>query len=134
MLTINELSKSTNTDSETIRYYEKIGIIPKPKLLENGYRSYDNEYIIKIKFIIKAKKLGFTLREIKELFSNALDPVKTCNNISDIALAKIEQIEHQIYELSKMKELLYSVSIECNPSYSIEECPIMNNLMKNKED
>jgi DNA-binding transcriptional MerR regulator len=50
MLTIKELAKSTETSTETIRYYEKIGIIPKPKRLENGYRSYDKAYIIKIKF------------------------------------------------------------------------------------
>jgi DNA-binding transcriptional MerR regulator len=88
----------------------------------------------KIKFIIKAKKLGFTLQEIKQLFSNALDPEATCNDIADIALAKIEQIDQQIYELSKMKELLNSVSIKCDPSYSIQECPIINSLMQNIED
>jgi DNA-binding transcriptional MerR regulator len=134
MLTIKELAKSTETSTETIRYYEKIGIIPKPKRLENGYRSYDKAYIIKIKFIIKAKKLGFTLQEIKQLFSNALDPEATCYDIADIALAKIEQIDQQIYELSKMKELLNSVSIKCDPSYSIQECPIINSLMQNIED
>lgn len=134
MLTINELAKSTNTSTETLRYYEKIGIIPKPKLLENGYRSYDKSYIIKILFILKAKMLGFTLQEIKQLFSNALDPESTCNNIADIALIKIEQIEKQIYELSKMKELLNSVSMKCDPSYSIDECPIMRSLMQNIEE
>lgn len=134
MLTINELAKSTNTSTETLRYYEKIGIIPKPKLLENGYRSYDKSYIIKILFILKAKMLGFTLQEIKQLFSNALDPESTCNNIADIALIKIEQIEKQIYELSKMKELLNSVSMKCDPSNSIEECPIMRSLMQNIEE
>jgi MerR family mercuric resistance operon transcriptional regulator len=134
MLTIKELAKLTETSTETIRYYEKIGIIPKPKRLENGYRSYDKAYIIKIKFIIKAKKLGFTLQEIKQLFSNALDPEATCNDIADIALAKIEQIDQQIYELNKMKELLNSVSIKCEPSYSIQECPIINSLMENTEN
>ena len=134
MLTINELAKSTNTSTETLRYYENIGIIPKPKLLENGYRSYDKSYIIKILFILKAKMLGFTLQEIKQLFSNALDPESTCNNIADIALIKIEQIEKQIYELSKMKELLNSVSMKCDPSYSIFECPIMRSLMQNIEE
>jgi len=133
MLTIKELADITKMSADTIRYYEKIGIIPEPNRKPNGYRSYDEVAVIRLKFIIKAKELGFTLKEIKLLFSHALDPNASCNDISDIANDKIRQIDQQIHDLISMKDLLHSFSTKCDPSYSIEECPIIRTLMENTE-
>lgn len=109
---IGELASRLEINKETIRYYEKIGLLSEAKRSENGYRVYSKEDIDKIKLILILKKFGFTLKEIKILLSKAYDDMWCSNiqNVENVARNKMEDIDKKIEELNKTKQLLKKVS------------------------
>lgn len=109
---IGELANKLEINKETIRYYEKIGLLSEARRNENRYRIYSNEDVEKLKFIIIMKKFGFSLKEIKILLLKAYDEV-WCGNVQNIEIVvndKIEDINKKIEELNKTKQLLKRVS------------------------
>ncbi len=129
-LTIGKLAKRAQVNIETIRYYERYGLIPKPPRPDSGYRQYPQEMIKRIEFIKHAKELGFSLREIGELLSLRLDPTTPCSEIKGRAEAKIENIEEKIRSLQSMKEALAELTRACSGRGLITECPILEALDK----
>ena len=125
--TIGELSKIVELGSETIRYYEKIGLIPKPKKFENGYKKYSQIYIYRLMFIKKAKSFGFTLREISNFFSNNMlnldDEELDLKYIIDNKLAEIEE---KMLDLNKRKELLLKFEEEIKEV----NCPVLEKIIE----
>lgn len=124
--TIGELSKIVDVGSETIRYYEKIGLIPKPNKFENGYKKYSQIYIYRLKFIKKAKTFGFTLKEILNFFSNILNIEDEEFDIKCIIDNKVEEIEEKILELNKRKELLLKFEDEIKEV----NCPVLEKIIE----
>lgn len=112
-ITISVLSKETGVGIETIRYYEKNGVLPKAKRLQSGYRIYDEEAIKRLKFIKHAKSLGFTLKEITGLLNIHSAPGANCHTVKNIALDKIKDVEQKINDLEKIKSTLLKVSNLC---------------------
>jgi MerR family mercuric resistance operon transcriptional regulator len=129
-LTIGKLARTAQVNTETIRYYERRGLIPKPPRPDVGYRQYPQEMIKRIEFIKRAKELGFSLKEIGELLSFRLDPTTPCSEIKNRTETKIEFIEAKIRTLQKMKKALVEVSRACTGRGSISECPILEALEK----
>jgi MerR family mercuric resistance operon transcriptional regulator len=129
-LTIGKLARKARVNVETIRYYERRGLIAKPERPHSGYRQYPQETIKRIEFIKHAKELGFSLREISELLSLRLDPSTPCSEIKGRAEAKIENIEEKIRSLQNMKEALVEVTRACSGRGLITECPILEALDK----
>lgn len=127
--TIGELAKILQINSETIRYYEKINLIPKPNKFENGYRKYSEIYIYRLKLIKKAKSFGFTLKEISDFCSNVLNIDDESIGLTNVVAKKLEDIEVQILELYKKKELLIKFEDE------IEElnCPVLEKVIKDNK-
>ena len=109
---IGYVVKELNINKETIRYYEKIALLDKPKRDKNGYRVYSKEDIDKIRFIIIVKEYGFSLKEIKvlllKIYNEILDGDK--KNIKKVVESKIEDIDNKINELDKTKRLLQKVN------------------------
>ncbi|AAK78441.1 DNA-binding transcriptional MerR regulator [Clostridium acetobutylicum] len=125
---IGELSKIVNLSIETIRYYEKIRLIPKPERFNNRYKKYSEMYIYRLKIIIKAKNYGFTLHEI----SNFLSEVST-SSIEDIDLSstimnKVQQIEKECERLNYKKNQLLKFEEEINDL----QCPVLNRIINEK--
>lgn len=133
-LRISELAKKAKVNIETIRYYERRGLIPEPPRSESGYRQYSEETVERIKFIKSAQELGFSLKEILELLSLRLDPNTTCREIKERAEAKISEIEEKIGVLQRMKKALMKLIETCNGEGPISECPILDALNTGEEN
>ncbi len=130
MITIGKLAKRVDLNIETIRYYERRGLIPKPRRRESGYREYSDETTKRILFIKHAKDLGFSLKEINELLSLKLDPGTSCSEVRNKAEIKIYDIESKIKTLRKMKKALLKLTKICSGSGPVSECPILEALDK----
>jgi len=129
-LTIGKVAREAEVNIETVRYYERRGLITKPPRSESGYRLYSEETINLIKFIRHAKELGFSLREIKELLSLRVGKGVSCAEVRSRAEAKIAEIDNRIQSLKKMKNALVKLTKECSGKGPVSECPILEALEK----
>ncbi len=127
-LTIGQLAKKAQVNIETIRYYERRGLIPDPPRRESGYRQYSDDYVGRILFIKRAQGLGFSLKEIYELLSLKVDPGTTCDDIKKLSEVKISEIERKIIELQDIKKALVKLVTLCKGRGPSTECPILDAL------
>lgn len=127
-LTIGKIAKQAGIGIDTIRFYERQGLIEPPQRTESNYRIYTKSDITRIRFIRRAKKLGFSLNEIKELLSLRHDPNASKADIKTRTEKKIEDIKQRIQDLSKMLHALESLTAACDGQGPIEECPILEAL------
>jgi len=112
---IGELSKQTGFQVETLRYYEKQGLLQPVSRTDSGYREYDSESLKQLKFIHQAKSVGFSLNEISELLTLRVErDQRSCAEVKTIAEQKLEQIENKITELAKMRDALYVITEACS--------------------
>lgn len=126
--TIGQLAKKARVHVETLRYYERRGLLPDPPRSESGYRQYSEDAILRIQFIKHAKELGFSLKETMELLSLRVDPETTCADVKSRAEAKIVDIEEKIRSLQRMKKALTKLAAECTGRGPSSECPILEAL------
>ncbi len=128
-MTIGKLAKSTGVGAETIRYYERSGFLPPPDRLPSGYRVYGGDAQKRVRFIKEAQALGFTLNEIKELFSLTDDPDADCASVNARARAKLAEINDKLRKLQLMKKSLERLSDYCPADeHPLTECSIINYL------
>ena len=127
---IGELSKLTGCNIETLRYYEREGLLPPPPRGNNGYRYYPRDSVSRVNFILHAKGLGFSLTDIAELLSIQVDKDSaTCGDVKVIAEHKLATIARKIRELEKMYQALEKVAAACDgSSASAEHCSILQAL------
>ncbi|MDC4207003.1 MAG: Hg(II)-responsive transcriptional regulator (plasmid) [Candidatus Manganitrophus sp.] len=124
-LTIGQLAKRAGVKIETVRYYERRGLILEPPRRESGYRQYAEDAVARIQFIKRAQELGFSLKEILELLSLRVDRHTTCKDVRQRAEAKISDIEVKIADLKRMKQALVKVTNACSGRGPTSECPIL---------
>jgi Hg(II)-responsive transcriptional regulator len=127
-MTIGQLAREAGINLETIRYYERRGLIPKPPRNASGYRQYSQEDIARTKFIKRSQALGFSLREILEILSLRMEPGKTCGDMKVRVEAKIEDVERKITDLQQMQEALLDLVSKCTGKGPIGDCPILEIL------
>lgn len=128
-LTIGQVAREANVNIETIRYYERRGLIFEPHRTESSYRKFPLEVVEDIKFIKRKQDLGFTLEEIKSLLSASNDEKFRSDEMRDFATSKIKEIETKIHDLHQMKTLLEDLAEKCPGSVvSKSECPIIKNF------
>ncbi|MDD5410369.1 MAG: MerR family transcriptional regulator [Methylobacter sp.] len=125
ILTIGKLAKQADVTIETIRYYQRIGLLKEPDKPDNGYRQYTDDAIARIRFIKRAQQIGFTLKEIAELLS--LDG-SHCADVRKIAEQKYQQIDQQIKDLIALRNILDTLIKGCQSNFSIEYCSLINAL------
>lgn len=124
-LTISQVANAANVNLETVRYYEKRGLIVKPPRTESGYRRFPKEAIERITFIKRAQELGFTLEEIKQLLWMS-EQENDAEKVREFTAQKIQEIEAKIHDLMNMKETLEQLSEQCGGSgSSMNQCPII---------
>lgn len=127
-LTIGEVAKRAGVGVETVRFYERQGLIEEPSRRSSGYRQFDEQVVDRLRFIREAKELGFTLKEIKELLSLKLDPATTCGDVKGRAEAKIADIKEKIRTLQRMQKALVKLTKACSGDGPSRECPILESL------
>jgi MerR family transcriptional regulator, copper efflux regulator len=128
LMQIGEVSKRAEVGIETIRYYEREGLLSEPERRPSGYRQYDESVVARLHFIRRAKELGFTLGEIGELLGLRYDNKTKCVHVRQRAEQKIQDIEAKIASLQKMKRSLRKLIRTCEHRDSIEACPLLNGL------
>lgn len=127
-LTIAKIAKRAGIGIETVRFYEREGLIDEPPRGPSGYRHYPESVVPRLLFIKRAKDLGFTLNEIKDLLSLRLDPDTTCADVKQRAEAKITDVEEKMRTLRRMKKALVKLTESCSGRGPIDECPILEAL------
>jgi MerR family mercuric resistance operon transcriptional regulator len=125
-LTIGQLAKHAGVGVETVRFYERKGLLDEPPRRESGYRQYALEVVARLQFIRRAKELGFSLKEIGDLLSLRVDPASTCDEVKSRAEAKITDIDTKLRDLQRMKAALVTLAAACNGSGPISQCPILD--------
>ena len=128
LLTIGEVARQTGIGVETVRFYEKRGLIDEPPRTEAGYRQYPENTAPRIRFIRHAKELGFTLTEIKELLHLRLDAATTCDDVRHMAEKKRMDIMARIESLQGMEHALRKLIDACSSSGPAGHCPILDAL------
>ncbi len=126
-LTIGKLAKQSNVTIETIRYYQRKGLLVEPIKPATGYRLYPYEDIFRIQFIKRAQLCGFTLKEISELLS--LDSGH-CSDVQKIAEKKRQQVDEQIKDLTALRDVLDGLVQGCEKNPSTEHCSLIDTLSK----
>ena len=125
-LSTSAVARSAGVGIETIRFYERQGLLEPPRRRASGYRQYDQTAVEVLRFIRRAKQLGFTLKEIKGLL--ALDTTATRTQIRNEAKAKVADIEDRIADLQKMRDALSLLIEKCHGNGTIQGCPILGAL------
>lgn len=124
-LTIGTVAREAGVGVETIRFYERAGLIDDPRRRPSGYREYGPDVVRRIRFIRHAKDLGFTLREIKELLELRVESDRHCGEVLELAQAKIAGIEQRIDALQRMKQVLSKLTTACRRRRPTQACPIL---------
>ncbi len=129
-LRIGELSKRTGTNNETLRFYETRGLLEEPRRSPAGYRLYPESAVEKVSFIVRAKRMGFSLKEIGELLSLQVEKFdSTCGEVKELAEQKLVSIESKIAELQRMQAALKQITDACcGGSEPAVHCTILNAL------
>ena len=122
-MTIGRLAKEAGVNIDTIRYYERNGLIPEPVRRPSGYREYETGDVRRLRFIGRAKQLGFTLAEIAELMSLSAD--RDVGGVKRRAEQRLEQVEHKIKELQRVRRGLRTLIDACPGHGDVERCPIV---------
>ena len=128
-LTIGQVAQRTGMGIETIRFYERKGLIAEPPRKESGYRQYETAVLDRLAFIRQAKALGFSLGEIHELLSLRLKADTSSRDIKKIAATRLTDIEQKIKVLRRMQRALKKLVDQCPGQGSIHECPIMEAMV-----
>ena len=126
-LSRGSLGKQTGVNIETIRYYEKIGLMPDPVRSSGGYRIYDHSHLKRLSFVRRSRELGFTLHEIRELLELVDGGDYTCAEVRDRTIVHLEEVAQKIRDLQKMQRTLKTMAAKCDGGL-VPECPIVDSL------
>lgn len=125
-LTIGALSKQSGVNVETIRFYERSGLLPAPQRTPSGYRSYRAEDVRRLRFIRRGRELGFSLEEIRELLELAAHPQQPCASADRMVREHLDAIETRIRDLQNLQQELRKLG-NC-PSAEAEHCRLLEAL------
>lgn len=124
-LSIGQVARLAGVGVETVRFYEREGLLHQPARRESGYRQYAHDAVARLRFIKRAKELGFQLKEIKELIALRLDPGAGSGEVRGRAEAKVADIEARVRDLQRMKDALLALIAACDGCGPVDNCPII---------
>jgi MerR family mercuric resistance operon transcriptional regulator len=121
------LAAESGVKAETIRYYEKINLMPEPARTEGGHRLYEDAHLQRLRFIRRSRELGFTLDEVRELLTLVDGQQVSCEKVQHIADAHIKDVRAKIADLRKIERILRDMSSQCSGE-DVPDCPIIELL------
>jgi Cu(I)-responsive transcriptional regulator len=124
---IGDLAKTTDTKVETIRYYERIGLLPEPKRTAGNYRSYEAVHLGRLSFIRRARELGFSIDQVRNLLGLADQKDRSCETVDSIAREHLADVDRKIADLKGLRRELNSLIRQCHHG-TIAECRILDAL------
>ena len=126
-LSIGALSKQSGVNIETIRYYEKIGVIPAPARSAGGYRMYAPEHLRRLGFVRRGRQLGFSLDDLRSLLKLVDGHACTCAEVHTLTLQHLSEVRHKISDLRRLERVLSGVVAQCTEDQALE-CPVIDAL------
>ncbi len=129
-IAIGALSKHTGTNIETIRYYERVALLPAPARSSGGYRLYGTDHLKRLNFIRRARSLGFSLAEVRKLLALSDQRRRPCAEVRAVAAAHLEDVKGKIADLRTMERVLASTIARCEAG-SGSHCPMIDALYTN---
>lgn len=127
-LTIGKVANRAEVGIDTVRFYERKGLLAAPPRSDSGYRHYPEDTVARLRFIKKAKELGFSLKEIRELLSLRARPKGSCADVRRRTKERIDDIDQKMASLKAIRKALVGLVNECSGSGPRTECPILNAL------
>ena len=129
-LSIGQVASRTGVGIDTVRFYEREGLLQEPERRPSGYRQYDVSTVERLEYIRRAKELGFTLAEIRELLELSFVNHTCCDHVRQRADTKITEIEERIRSLQQMKRALGKIVQQCRAKNSADHCPLVHTTKK----
>ena len=126
-MTIGELARRTGAKVETVRYYERAGLLPPPARTAGNYRSFELEHLSRLNFILRARRLGFSLDQVRELLDLTHHQDRSCEAVDGIARQHLAEVEHKLAELSRLRDELTGVLGQCRRGV-VADCRIIESL------
>jgi DNA-binding transcriptional MerR regulator len=130
-LTISVVARRAQVPLDTIRYYERRGLLPVPPRSSGGYRQFPPDAVRRVTFIKRAQALGFTLEEIAELLALQAKPDGTCGAVERRARAALRRIETKLDQLTRMRDAISRLATACRRAHPADECPMLTALDEN---
>jgi Hg(II)-responsive transcriptional regulator len=127
-LSIGQVARRAGVGVETVRFYEREGLLEEPPRRASGYRQYSEEVIKRIHFIKRAQQLGFSLKEITELLTLRVDAHTSCEEVKQRTEAKIAEVEQKLVALQRMRQALLQVAALCTGEGPASACPMLEAL------
>lgn len=128
-LGVGELARASHCQIETVRYYEKIGLMPIPQRTEGGHRIYKQRDLKRLTFIRRSRQLGFSVAQVRDLLGFVDEPNHTCGEVKALTLAQSKEVERKIEDLQRLHHALMEMANRCKgQSYSLDQCPIIDAL------
>ena len=124
-MTIGRVASAAGVGIDTIRFYEREGLLPEPERRLSGYRDYTLDAVARLRFIRRAKELGFTLPEIRELLALSADRARDVRGVKQRAEARLGEIDRRIRELKRVQRSLKHLIDTCPGHGALESCPIL---------
>jgi MerR family copper efflux transcriptional regulator len=129
-ISIGMLAKQVNVNIETIRYYERIGLLAEPPRNKSGHRQYSAEEVKRTEFIKRCQALGFSLKEIQEILELRMTPGSTCADMQSRVADKLTSVDRKINELTQIRDALTRLQKKCTGRGPIGQCPIIEELYR----
>jgi Hg(II)-responsive transcriptional regulator len=127
----SQVADQAGVNVQTLRYYERRGLLPEPERSNSGYRSYGTDAVRTVRFVKRAQQLGFSLDEIDSLLHLAAGGPRSCDAAKDLAIDKIGQLERKIADLVAMRDSLRQLVATCRRSPSRRLCPLLEVMEEN---
>jgi len=127
LVTRGRLAQATGSNIETIRYYEKIGLMPAPRRSESGYRLYGDAAHRRLRFILRGRELGFSIEELRSLLSLVDGGDYTCGEVHEMTVAHLESVRRKIDDLQRLERTLADMSAQCEGG-AVPQCPVIDVL------
>jgi Cu(I)-responsive transcriptional regulator len=128
-MNISEAARNSGLSAKTIRYYEQIELIDPPRRHANGYRDYDEKALAELRFVHRARDVGFSVEECRQLIAIYRDPARQSAHVKSLVLEKCEQIDRRIAQLRSMNHMLQALARQCSGDEG-PDCAILEELVR----
>ena len=133
MVTRGVLARLAGCNGETVRYYEKIGLLPPPQRSPGGHRLYDGDNQRRLRFILRGRELGFSIDELRSLLSLADGRGATCADVHELTVRHIAAVKRKIADLARLEATLSRIAAQCSGE-QVPECPVIDALWGEEDD
>lgn len=128
IMKVSELASEAGVNPQTVRYYEREGLLPEPERTGSGYRNYDVTALHRLRFIVDAKEIGFTLKQIRQLLGLDPDAPQSCGCVQEMVTERLDELEQRLATMRRMRKQLQKLHTLCSEKPANSACPVLEAL------